>query len=372
MRRWFFIGLPLVLIATHALLWWWCVRFYGMTWLDLLNNYDSGWYNRIVFSGYADMRWAFFPLYPLLTKIVMGWTVVPAQFQYGPVYGSALSTTFFLLCCACILVAIRQRVHAGVTAAAAQSVPLIGLAPATLTGWFLFLFQPASYVFHSNHTESLFLLLTWLAFFLASRRRWGWAAVVGGLATLARMQGVLAAFAVALLSASQAPAGLRGKGRVFILSGLISASLFSLFPIYQYAVSGDPLACVYWQEHWHNPTATWSIYWRALVMANPWQNGSIDPVCRRAFAVVLILSAIRLWKASPPLAIYVSLSVAIMPLEGDFANIFRFSVVLFPAWFDLGDRCSRMRPWLKLPAVGGLVVLNCFYALRYARGLWAY
>lgn len=136
-------------------------------------RWDSVWYLTIAQDGYGTeqehAQAAFYPLYPLLMRVV-GWVV-----------GSPLLAGI-LVSLACFLGAL-VLLHRLATLE-------LGLRDARGTV-LLTAFFPTALFFSAVYTESLFLLVSVGAFLAARRGRWGWAGVLGGLAALTRNSGVL-------------------------------------------------------------------------------------------------------------------------------------------------------------------------------------
>lgn len=146
-------------------------------WLNIWTVYDSKWYLEIAQQGYPHgpnipeeplHAFAFFPLYPLLTKIL-----------------SSIIGNFYL---AAILIA-----NAALITSAWFLYKLVytqfGEPAAKRTILFLFLF-PTSFIFSAVYTESLFLLLTLMTLYFARRGHWVIASTCGLLASLTRSLGM--------------------------------------------------------------------------------------------------------------------------------------------------------------------------------------
>ncbi len=358
MKRRAFILLAAVWLVHQLALWAVVAHVKGLSGDTLLRRWDSAWYNRIVAHGYSEKSWVFFPLYPACVRLLN----VCAGPAGGPHWtGAVFSTLLFCLFCALVLARREKTGGAGGD----------GLTPATITGWAVFLFQPGAYVFHSHHTESLFLVLSWGALALARDGRWLPAAGLSGLSALTRLQGVWAAAAAAWLGALSAP-DLRRFWTRFLAAGLVSAALASLYPLYQASVCGDPLAFLRPQTDWVHPACAPGLYAKTFLMLNPWQTLEGKWLLRQFVALVLLGSALRVRASSLPLAFYVAASLLTMPLQGEFSNVFRFGAVLFPAWFALGDAADRLHPAVRVALVLTLLGVGDLTALDYACGRWAY
>jgi hypothetical protein len=334
--------------ACHAAVWIAATHVRRVPFEQMLRNYDAGWYWLIAQSGYAKpTAWAFYPLWPLLVHLC------------SPAPGAA--TTFVALVLASALFATSVAIYF----THPERYPL--LAPQTRLGWLFFVLAPAAYVFHTGHTESLFLLLSLSAFALAARGRWVLAACLAGLCALTRNQGVFVAVAVALWSAADA----RGARRIarFAGAGLIGAAFYALYPLYQYLHAGDPLLFLHAQSAWAHATSFGDAL-QTFVLGNavtPWEYAT--RVHHPWFAGALLGSAFFYRERRQlPLTVYFVLSALVMLAQGNVSNFFRFSVVLAPLVFYLGDRIAKTRLlWqalLLLPALVFHIEVTYNFAVR--------
>lgn len=141
----------------------WDARHY----LDLMEQ----WY---VTEGDLRLSLVFFPLYPLLGRalVLLG---VPAR------AAGMLISNAALIGCGWVLTALVQETYGA------------KIARRTLA---LFFFCPVTFFFSMPYTESVFLLTTLMAVWLARRGRFGWAVVCGALAANARMVGMTTAIPI--------------------------------------------------------------------------------------------------------------------------------------------------------------------------------
>jgi Gpi18-like mannosyltransferase len=151
--------------------------------LQLLNRWDSGWYEGLARHGYKldplpghQSNVVFYPLFPMVLKLL---DMVGLDIYTGGVIFNNLA----LLGAALILALWVQKDRGEATALRAAT---------------LFLVFPATVFYSSLYTESLFCLLL-AAFFLAlQRERWWWAGVAGLLLSATRSAGVLVAIPLAI------------------------------------------------------------------------------------------------------------------------------------------------------------------------------
>src|SRR6478609_7325724 len=148
-----------------------------------LSIWDGAWYGRIARSGYDERQaTAFWPLYPLLVRVVSDVT------GFGiAASGIILSNLAFLGA----LVVLFQLIERG------YSVPI-----AKRAVWLLAL-CPFAFFLSAFYSESLFLLLSLGTILLARAGRWTWASLVLLLATLTRSAGVLIAIPVVITLVEQ-------------------------------------------------------------------------------------------------------------------------------------------------------------------------
>ena len=194
--------------------------------LDPFGKWDGIWYQRIADYGYDPTvahgnGVAFSPLYPLMVREV----------------ASALSVTYLaagvLISTGCFLVAL-VLLHGLITRRSGERV--------ARTAVWLTAFFPVAYLFSSVYTESLYLLLTVLAFVLLER---GWivgSSVVGAFTVLARPTGIL-------LTPSLAVRVWKDEGRtpswrmaVRMLPILLLPVAYLAFSAYLYYRTGNPFA----------------------------------------------------------------------------------------------------------------------------------
>jgi hypothetical protein len=343
------------LLVHHGTLWLLVSRHRRIPLGALLNHWDAGHYSIIIHEGQHGDEWAFLPLYPLLVKGVAWLTGTLANPQFA---GSAISTVLLVA----FIVAVVRR--------APLTPGIMGLAPRTNWGWFLFLYSPASYVFHTQHTESLYLLLSFLAFSLGGEGRGLAAGIYAGLSLLTRIQGLLVAPTAAWLSA-------RAKGerplrsRQFWAGAAASALFFAVLLGYEYAGAGDAMAFMtahYAWTHAHSLAEVVKTFW----LGNPWQYLNDVSVTRELFWFGWVAMSLWLLKRQPALATYCLLSAAILPMQAELINAFRYGVVLFPLAFIGGDWLAERPIWLRWSIAALVVGLNHWTTLEYSRMGWAY
>jgi len=347
-----FIWLSLLSIwLVHALVWWAAMVARDIPFALLLTRYDAGWYAGIAMRGYSGSGWAFYPLWPALVAGVA--RVVPIAIPLLQVLLAAL------------LFALTVRV---VFTNGKLAAPLV---PETRSGWLLFLLAPAGYVFHTGHTESLFVLLGMTAFARAANGAWLSAAVLAGLSALTKNQGTFVAVAVGLVAFRLAPRNERYQR--FFISGAISAALFALFPLYQFLITGDPFISQRSQGDWTSAHGIGDMVETLLLgnSKNPWEY--LTRARHPWFIGYLVACVVYLRRTrDAALSVYFFGSVLAMLLQGTVSNLFRYTVILAPLMFFVGDGIGRHRPRAMLVLLAASLYFHAELTWNYAIRRWAY
>jgi hypothetical protein len=303
---------------------------------DFLKRWDAGWYIQIAESGYSGPAWAFFPVYPMMMRGMSLVSGVPVPFAGLIVSALALLAAVFVY-----------------TRHVAGRRGRFEFPAGSNLGWFLFLFSPASWVFLHPHTESLYVLLLVLTLACWVRSRWLVAALFSGLAALTKNQGTFLALTSGLAAAHDVylrHAGVaNGKGRgwrdpvlIFLACGAISGGIYALYPLYQYALAGDPFLYLSSQIHWR-PEMTAASYFKTLWFGNPWQNLRPGSLLHHAFFFALIYTVFVYARRYPRnlIWIYFALHTAVMPMSGELVGNLRYGTVLIVLWLFLGDQIAN-------------------------------
>ncbi|MES2211156.1 MAG: glycosyltransferase family 39 protein [Chloroflexota bacterium] len=194
----------------------------------LLGIAADGYHATPVQDVYLD--WAFFPLYPIVTRLF-------SLFTLGNI---ALSGV--LVANAATLGAAWVMYRLG--------EPTFGHRKALLAVVYL-LIAPGAVAFGMAYTDSLFLLFGLLAFLAAHRRAWGWMGVAYALATLTRPPGILLGIPLLVLVAQS-----DGRSWRAILPLALGPIALAGFTAYLWGRFGVFLAYLQAQSAWNNPSHT--------------------------------------------------------------------------------------------------------------------
>jgi hypothetical protein len=342
-----------------------------------LSIWDGGWYAEIARNGYGErqMSTAFWPLYPFLTGIVSwttGWSVA--------VTGVLLSNLAFVVA----LIVLYRLVS--------QSY---GSPIATRTVWLVAL-CPVAFFFSALYSESMFLLLTLSAIYLARNNRWTLAALALFLATLTRSTGALVIVPMLAALVGQMGWSLRRTWKSGVqLAAALAGPL--VFAAHLNRLWGDPLLMVHIQSHWQRtfslPWMTlWSGFRRTELIYITGRHACIDgvrqqtwPPCRDALglnidslsddlavASVLVTIGMLLYAARKLIAgdlLYAS-AVFVVPLlsttaDSPLLSTPRYVLVAYPLFIALAMLLKRR--WLYLVTLGASAGGLCWLLSVFAR-----
>lgn len=354
-----FVIAVLVLRLLYAGIGWWVVTaggpipldetIYGVVRPFLSNDLSSkyfvnpwfGWdtisYLGIAILGYRpDASIAFMPLYPLLIRFT------------APVFGGndllaalVLSTLF----CIIALILMYELFVADYPQAIARDAVV------------MFMTFPTAFFLLAGYTESLFIMLVLAFWMMARKKRWWWAALFAGLATLARLQGViLSAVLLWMMLTSpveQSVPSLTGQLRqVFeIFRSHREKLLRSVPPAAWLAIFIPPLVAAGYQL-WLRLAGYGTIagalrtYWR-LETVPPWTGFVLflqrlptarfhymDWIDLILFIIILIASLVALRLLDPAFSLYIWLTIAVLLTRGTpphlLASYSRYFLALFP------------------------------------------
>lgn len=305
----------------------------GEALLSPLAHWDAVWYLSIAFNGYGatGVDAAFFPLYPLLVRVVGA--------GGGP--GELLVAAYVVSLAAFLgaLYLLHRLVALELGAEHARATLL------------LLAFFPAALFFGAPYSESLFLLLSVGAFYGARTGRWAWAGALAGAASATRSAGILLLVPLALL-------WWRSPRRRADLAWLALAPAgLAAYSAYLGLAHGDPFAYLELQRAWERsfdgPLAgTWQgieAAWAALGdlgdggVAGELARRNLVDFCFLAFALV---AAVGVWRRLPAAyGAYVTACLLLplsFPVEGEpLMSLGRFVSVLFPLFMWLAVVCER-------------------------------
>jgi Mannosyltransferase (PIG-V) len=293
--------------------------------LGTLESWDGTWYRHVAAHGYLLVPGhqsdpAFFPLYPLLLKLV------GASGMSTGAGGVALSSLLFLL---------------GLVAFDALGRELF---PHTLArrATLLAAVFPMSYVCSMVYPESLVFLAFALTGLFAVRRRWSLAAAAAAVAALARPEGVLLALPIAgVLATSWQRLETRDRGRG-IAAVLAAPAAAASFPAYLGLALHDPFAWTKAEQAWGRSFRTDGILHAITRVGHEFSQqgwaGRDVGLC----VLTLALVAVARRAGAPRTWVAVGALLVLLPLgTGSFESDGRFGLLALPAYWGLASLVRR-------------------------------
>jgi len=324
--------------------------------LDAMTKWDGGWYQSIATGGYQwhgvgnQSNVVFFPLYPLLARIIGFWDA-----QWG----------LFLVSNASFLVYLYFLYR--LTRAE------FGIPTAERTIAYVAVF-PVSFIFSALYTESLsFALVVAAIYFARVRRLWPLAVGLGAAAALTRLAGAIVVLPLTYEFIRQ-----RGwKPSLAMLAVILGMT--ALFGLYIASISGQPLAFVSTTTAWDRRfTWTWTslgIGWNLLGLPASRYIASIAlvDVATVFLFIALIIVAIRLlpplyWLYSLPV-LFLTTATTLDPAKGlPTASWARYLMAMFPVFMVLG-LLGRFRIVHSIVLFTFCALLACL-TLYFMAGIW--
>lgn len=320
-------------------------------------RWDALQYLKIAENGYTavgDDRFliVFFPFYPLLVSV------------FSFLTGNYLVAAFFVTAIASIALGLvfRELVKLDHSETIAQ-----------LSVLFLFIF-PTSYFLHIPYTESLFLSLTIGAFLAARKRAWLIAGILGGLACMTRINGLVLLPALALEVWQEHRETRTLSSKWFFL--LLIPAGFAVYLILNYVVAGDPLIFMtYQREHWYRYFRwPWEGIWETIKRVdNPKTIDAHMTGIQELFFVVVGLAALLIgWnKLRNSYRIWMLLNWLLFVSTSFVLSVPRYTLTLFPIFILMAIAARRY--WsLKVLFVVWSILFMAAFVIQFVRGMWAF
>ncbi len=311
--------------------------------LAVWGRWDAVHYLDIATQGYQGTDMAFFPLFPALIRVlgslagnhlVAGLLISNASFFFGLLY------------------LYKLLEHEYDRAVARRAIFYVSI-------------FPTSVYFTAVYTESLFFMLTVASFYYMRGRSWWLAGIVGFLAALTRVEGVLLAvpFAIEWWSQNRTRSP---KAFLDLFAGLLIPLGLAVYMAYLWVLRADPLYFSHVQIHWNRHLAPpWVSILNAAgkVLHGPGPLVVANQSLEIAFTLLMIAVLIAGWHALRPSYIaYMALSILVPMSTSNLMSMPRFALVLFPMFAILARWGER--PWannvilaFSLPLLGLFTVL---------------
>jgi len=321
--------------------------------LSAFGRADVSWYMDIAKNGYEhrpysdekQANWAFYPLWPAMLWVsnsIFSDTLIP---------GLIISNVLFVLAVVWLYKLLMLDYDKDIALSTAILVVIF----------------PFSYFCSRPGPEALFFLLVVTSLYCAKKKRWILAGLLGALATLSRLQGILLLLPLLYIYYKQYKASAVGKTKLLALS-LMPIALFS-FMLFLYALTGNLFASFDIQKIWDNNT-TYPFDSLARFIASPniihYYGFDMSVVAFMFVFCSVILTAIMIkWPGMPKeYLIYTLLSMFLIITRDTTAGSLRYLVPVFPLHLTLALMVHKRRMFYDT-VFFAFVALQLFYFLAF-------
>jgi hypothetical protein len=313
--------------------------------LAVWGRWDAEHYIGIAEQGYHGTEMAFFPLYPLLIRIVGS---VTGNHLIAGLLISNIASFFGLLF---FYKLVEHQFNRHVAHRATFYISIF----------------PTAVFFSAVYSESLFFALTVASFYYIRERKWLTAGAIGFFASLTRVEGVLLAVPFLIEWLTAVFGGGRSLGTalkeaakwpvdtiVRPLAGLalVPAGL-ATYMAYLWVLRGDPLYFSHVQAHWNRHLAPpWVAFTHSFTLiAHAHSPITIaNELLEVTFTLLMLGVLIAGWRRlRPSYLAYMALSIFIPMSTSSLMSMPRFALVLFPMFV-------MFALWGNRPAVNNAIV----------------
>lgn len=319
-------------------------------------NFDGEHYLAIATVGYKGLEQAFFPIYPLLIRLLAS----PFGINLNSLTVAGLIISNISLLFALIFLFKLLKLDYSINF--------------SLLVIILLLVFPTSFYFHAFYSESLFLLFSVVSFYFARKDRWIIATIFGIFASATRIFGFLLLPAF-ILEAWQRKVKFRNFfWIIFIPVGLLA------YMFYQWFTVGDPLAFYHLQklvgqQHQSSFTLLPQVYFRYIKIlatvnfADPiYQTIVLELIIGFFFVMLPVYGYFKKIRWS---YLFYSLIGFLLPtIQGSFSSVPRYVIVFFPGFIALAFLFSSMPRWLRIIFIALSLIWLIIETSLFFRGYW--
>jgi Gpi18-like mannosyltransferase len=317
---------------------------------DSLIHYDAGWYLRIAGQGYDFNSAPFFPLLPIMIRLLTYLT------QDAVAAGFLISNAALFIACYYLHRLVKEEYDLEIASAAV----------------FIMLFFPTAIFYSTIYTEAPFLAFTLAAFYYGRQKRWILAAILGACAALTRNIGVVLFLAFLYMQYQQE--GYRLNIRKALPLALIPASLLVFLFILGQA-TGDPLAFSHSLQtpYWGNRHFAYPGAGQLRNLASFIYNNNSYSLFESGMALLFLYLVIRSFKYIKDRSMLIFLVLGFLipfsSVVGDMPlGMPRYILVLFPGFITLAillRKHNLYHPYTIITTIAFSVICAMFVAGRW-------
>ena len=344
-----------------------CLRFnpHPLDFLQMHTRQDSEWYFNIAYQGYSfspdqQSNTNFFPLYPVLMKLVY-----PLLVPFTP--GLTLYFRFLLSGVFISLVSLSLAIPLLYRLLARESDP-----DTALLSVFLLLAFPVSYFLTAVYSESLFLLLIVLFFYCLRNQKFFLTGIAGLFAALTRSVGLILIIPLGMELFRYLRSSPR-KSILLYLSLLLIPLGSGIFSTYLYARFHRPLAFIEAADNWgRRPGMITSLSTQFRQALNFSSSSAANYYLEIFYLLFGLASVFLLLKSRRPEWTVWSVISVIFPLTtGVLVSQPRYTLVLLPIFFAwAGFLKSRPLPQYLYLLVS--LALLGMHTVLFVNGHWSF
>lgn len=325
--------------------------------LGLWNHWDAESYLNIAEFSYTSSgkdayRIVFFPLYP---AFVAAFRVIFRNYIFSALVVSGAATLALGL-------SFRELVKLDYSERTAQLAVL-----------FLFIF-PTSFFLHIPYSESLFLALAVGCFLAARKRIWLAAGILGALACLTRVNGLILIPAL-LFEVREEYRETRQINRSWIFLALIPTG-FAGYLAVNYFVTGDPTKFLAYQRE--NFGRHFDVPWSGImgvynkIYASKPTEAQMNGVQELIFVIIGLFATIAGWRyLRNSYRVWMLLNWLLFISTSFILSVPRYTLTMFPM-FILMARAAMKNWWVKVLFTVWSIFYLSLFLMQFARGWWAF
>jgi hypothetical protein len=318
--------------------------------LAVWGRWDAVHYLDIAARGYYGTDMAFFPLYPALIH-VLG-TLVSSDL----IAGLLISNIAFFFG---LLFFYKLVEHALDRSDAVRAIFYVSIFPTAV-------------FFSAVYTESLFFALTVASFYYIRERHWIVAGLLGGLAALTRVEGVLLVIPFAMEAAGALRSGSLTKLPQIVIGTILIPAGLAVYMAVLWVLRGDPLYFSHVQVHWNRHLAApWASVSRSIheILYLHTAQTRVDQAIELTFTILMIGVLIGGFRSlRPSFWVYMLLSIVIPMSTSSLMSMPRFALVLFPMFMVLAQ--WGRKPWVNNLIVAFSLPLLGLFTVLFADWYW--
>ncbi len=316
-------------------------------------NFDGEHYLALIQFGYQPLTYFFFPLYPLLVKIL---AFVNTQQVYA-LTGIIVSNVSFFIA----LIGVFKLVKLDYKESIAKLTVI------------LFLFFPTSFYFGIFYTESLFLLFIVWSFYFVRKQKFLFSPIFAALASATRIVGVVLFPSLILEMFIQ-----KKKNYLFILISPIGVAAYMC---YLWMKTGDPLIflhqiSIYGAQRSSSFILLPQVIYRYLFKILPSLNYLYFPSVFTTYLefviglLFLILIIYGLFKLRVSYSVFAVLTYIIPTMVGSFSSLPRYVLVIFPIFILSAIYLNRTPKIYTYIIFSVMLILTAITTAMFWRGYW--